>query len=134
MAETFMNVSKNKNDFAEKSVKPIGKKLIWFQVIHRNVVKDIKNGGQWWPRRQGEEKYEEYEVEFVQPFGLICAKRNDGGTNIDAIAHGGISNRVWDVIMQNYLRKTGQEEQSKRTMGKGLSSTRMVYWYLEGIT
>ncbi|KAL2506671.1 protein containing PDZ domain [Abeliophyllum distichum] len=36
-----------------------------------------------------EEKYEEYEVEIVQPYGLKFAKGRDGGTYIDAIAPGG---------------------------------------------
>ncbi|KAL2557033.1 protein containing PDZ domain [Forsythia ovata] len=36
-----------------------------------------------------EEKYEEYEVEIVQPYGLRFAKGRDGGTYIDAIAPGG---------------------------------------------
>lgn len=36
-----------------------------------------------------EEKYEEYEVEIVKPYGLKFAKGRDGGTYIDAIAPGG---------------------------------------------
>ncbi|XP_062171241.1 protein MET1, chloroplastic [Alnus glutinosa] len=36
-----------------------------------------------------DEKYEEYEVELLQPYGLKFAKGRDGGTYIDAIAPGG---------------------------------------------
>ncbi|PIN05582.1 hypothetical protein CDL12_21878 [Handroanthus impetiginosus] len=36
-----------------------------------------------------EEKYEEYEVELVQPYGLKFAKGRDGGTYIEAIEPGG---------------------------------------------
>lgn len=39
--------------------------------------------------QEQEEKYEEYEVEIVQPYGLKFAKGRDGGTYIDAIAPGG---------------------------------------------
>lgn len=35
-----------------------------------------------------EEKFEEYEVEVEQPYGLKFAKGRDGGTYIDAIAPG----------------------------------------------
>ncbi|CAA0825780.1 protein containing PDZ domain- a K-box domain-and a TPR region [Striga hermonthica] len=38
---------------------------------------------------QEEDKYEEYEVELLQPYGLKFAKGRDGGTYIDAIAPGG---------------------------------------------
>lgn len=48
--------------------------------------KSESKGGQ---EEEGEEKYEEYEVELVQPFGLRFAKGRDGGTYIDAIAPGG---------------------------------------------
>lgn len=41
----------------------------------------------------GEQKYEEYEVELVQPFGLKFAKGPDGGTYIDAIAAGGSADK-----------------------------------------
>lgn len=41
-----------------------------------------------------EEKYEEYEVELVQPYGLKFAKGRDGGTYIDAIAPGGSADKT----------------------------------------
>ena len=41
-----------------------------------------------------EEKYEEYEVEIEQPFGLKFAKGRDGGTYIDAIAPGGSADKT----------------------------------------
>lgn len=41
-----------------------------------------------------EGKYEEYEVEIVQPFGLKFAKGRDGGTYIDAIAPGGSADKT----------------------------------------
>lgn len=41
-----------------------------------------------------EEKYEEYEVEIVQPYGLKFAKGRDGGTYIDAIAPGGSADQT----------------------------------------
>ncbi|KAI7726248.1 hypothetical protein M8C21_008592 [Ambrosia artemisiifolia] len=41
-----------------------------------------------------EEKYEEYEVEIEQPFGLKFAKGRDGGTYIDAIAPGGSADKI----------------------------------------
>lgn len=40
------------------------------------------------------EKYEEYEVEIVQPYGLKFAKGRDGGTYIDAIAPGGFADKT----------------------------------------
>ncbi|CAL1386101.1 unnamed protein product [Linum trigynum] len=39
-------------------------------------------------------KYEEYEVELVQPYGLKFAKGRDGGTYIDAIAPGGAADKT----------------------------------------
>lgn len=42
----------------------------------------------------GEEKYEEYEVEIEQPYGLRFAKGRDGGTYIDAIAPGGSADKT----------------------------------------
>ena len=41
-----------------------------------------------------EEKYEEYEVELLQPYGLKFAKGRDGRTYIDAIAPGGNADRT----------------------------------------
>lgn len=41
-----------------------------------------------------EEKFEEYEVELVQPYGLRFAKGRDGGTYIDAIAPGGSADKT----------------------------------------
>uniref|UniRef100_M1D526 Binding protein n=1 Tax=Solanum tuberosum TaxID=4113 RepID=M1D526_SOLTU len=41
-----------------------------------------------------EDKYEEYEVEIVQPFGLKFTKGRDGGTYIDAIAPGGSADKT----------------------------------------
>ncbi|KAL7124472.1 hypothetical protein ABFS83_14G050300 [Erythranthe nasuta] len=41
-----------------------------------------------------EEKFEEYEVELVQPYGLRFAKGRDGGTYIDAIAPGGFADKT----------------------------------------
>ncbi|KAI3716486.1 hypothetical protein L1987_67397 [Smallanthus sonchifolius] len=41
-----------------------------------------------------EEKYEEYEVEIEQPYGLKFVKGRDGGTYIDAIAPGGFADRT----------------------------------------
>ncbi|KAL4591268.1 hypothetical protein LXL04_004226 [Taraxacum kok-saghyz] len=41
-----------------------------------------------------EEKYEEYEVELDQPYGLRFAKGRDGGTYIDAIAPGGNADKT----------------------------------------
>lgn len=42
----------------------------------------------------GEEKYEEYEVEIEQPYGLRFVKGRDGGTYIDAIAPGGSADKT----------------------------------------
>ncbi|XP_030447701.1 protein MET1, chloroplastic [Syzygium oleosum] len=42
----------------------------------------------------GEEKYEEYEVEIVQPYGLKFVKGRDGGTYIDAIGAGGSADKT----------------------------------------
>lgn len=42
----------------------------------------------------GEEAFEEYEVEVVQPYGLKFAKGRDGGTYIDAIAAGGSADKT----------------------------------------
>lgn len=42
----------------------------------------------------GEEEYEEYEVEIVQPYGLKFAKGRDGRTYIDAIAPGGSADKT----------------------------------------
>ncbi|CAN1294730.1 Protein MET1, chloroplastic [Linum perenne] len=39
-------------------------------------------------------KYEEYEVELVQPYGLKFAKGRDGGTYIDAIAPDGAADKT----------------------------------------
>ncbi|XP_059280548.1 protein MET1, chloroplastic [Lycium ferocissimum] len=47
--------------------------------------------------KEGEEeevKYEEYEVEIVQPYGLKFTKGRDGGTYIDAIAPGGSADKT----------------------------------------
>ncbi|XP_057781140.1 protein MET1, chloroplastic [Salvia miltiorrhiza] len=44
-------------------------------------------------KEQEEDKYEEYEVEIVQPYGLKFAKGRDGGTYIDAIAPGGSADK-----------------------------------------
>ncbi|KAL3347173.1 hypothetical protein AABB24_021049 [Solanum stoloniferum] len=41
-----------------------------------------------------EDKYEEYEVEIVQPYGLKFTKGRDGGTYIDAIAPGGSADKT----------------------------------------
>lgn len=41
-----------------------------------------------------EERYEEYEVEIEQPYGLKFAKGRDGGTYIDAIAPGGSADKT----------------------------------------
>ncbi|KAI3523531.1 hypothetical protein L1887_01728 [Cichorium endivia] len=41
-----------------------------------------------------EEKYEEYEVEIEQPYGLKFMKGRDGGTYIDAIAPGGFADKT----------------------------------------
>ncbi|KAL7597320.1 protein MET1, chloroplastic [Lactuca sativa] len=41
-----------------------------------------------------EQKYEEYEVEIEQPYGLRFAKGRDGGTYIDAIAPGGNADKT----------------------------------------
>ncbi|GKA23875.1 protein MET1, chloroplastic [Tanacetum coccineum] len=43
---------------------------------------------------EGEEKYEEYEVEIEQPYGLKFAKGRDGATYIDAIAPGGSADKT----------------------------------------
>ncbi|KAL5563708.1 hypothetical protein UlMin_033455 [Ulmus minor] len=43
---------------------------------------------------EGEEPYEEYEVEIVQPYGLKFRKGRDGGTYIDAIAPGGFADKT----------------------------------------
>ncbi|KAI3461907.1 hypothetical protein Pfo_018570 [Paulownia fortunei] len=43
---------------------------------------------------QEEEKYEEYDVELVQPYGLKFAKGRDGGIYIDAIAPGGSADKT----------------------------------------
>ncbi|KAK9941452.1 hypothetical protein M0R45_018050 [Rubus argutus] len=42
----------------------------------------------------GDEPYEEYEVEIIQPYGLKFAKGRDGGTYIDAIAPGGFAEKT----------------------------------------
>ncbi|KVH90956.1 PDZ domain-containing protein [Cynara cardunculus var. scolymus] len=47
-----------------------------------------ENGG------EEEERYEEYEVEIEQPYGLKFAKGRDGGTYIDAIAPGGFADKT----------------------------------------
>lgn len=41
-----------------------------------------------------EEKFEVYEVEIIQPYGLKFAKGRDGGTYIDAIAPGGFADKT----------------------------------------
>ncbi|CAK7339072.1 unnamed protein product [Dovyalis caffra] len=43
---------------------------------------------------EGEEKYEEYEVEIEQPYGLKFTKGRDGATYIDAIAPGGSADKT----------------------------------------
>ncbi|GLT82457.1 hypothetical protein SLE2022_008250 [Rubroshorea leprosula] len=43
---------------------------------------------------EGEEQYEEYEVEIVQPYGLKFRKGRDGRTYIDAIAPGGSADKT----------------------------------------
>lgn len=43
---------------------------------------------------EGEEQFEEYEVELDQPYGLKFAKGRDGGTYIDAIAPGGSADKT----------------------------------------
>lgn len=43
---------------------------------------------------EGEEPFEEYEVEIVQPYGLKFRKGRDGGTYIDAIAAGGSADKA----------------------------------------
>lgn len=43
---------------------------------------------------QGEEQYEEYEVEIEQPYGLKFVKGRDGGTYIDAIGAGGSADKT----------------------------------------
>ncbi|KAK9079009.1 hypothetical protein SSX86_000678 [Deinandra increscens subsp. villosa] len=45
------------------------------------------------PPTEGE-KYEEYEVEIEQPYGLRFAKGRDGGTYIDVIAPGGSADKT----------------------------------------
>ncbi|KAM5582237.1 protein MET1, chloroplastic [Rosa sericea] len=42
----------------------------------------------------GDEPYEEYEVEIIQPYGLKFTKGRDGGTYIDAIAPGGFAEKT----------------------------------------
>lgn len=42
----------------------------------------------------GEEAYEEYEVELIQPYGIKFTKGRDGGTYIDAIAPGGAADKT----------------------------------------
>lgn len=44
--------------------------------------------------KEEEDKYEEYEVEIVQPYGLKFTKGRDGGTYIDAIAPGGSADKT----------------------------------------
>lgn len=51
---------------------------------------EAESGGE---REEGE-KYEEYEVEIEQPYGLRFAKGRDGGTYIDAIAPGGSADKT----------------------------------------
>ncbi|EEF38986.1 protein binding protein, putative [Ricinus communis] len=43
---------------------------------------------------EGEEQYEEYEVELLQPYGIKFAKGRDGATYIDAIAPGGAADKT----------------------------------------
>ncbi|XP_021891126.1 protein MET1, chloroplastic [Carica papaya] len=43
---------------------------------------------------EGEDKYEEYEVELEQPYGLKFFKGRDGGTYIDAILPGGAADKT----------------------------------------
>ncbi|KAL8217271.1 hypothetical protein R6Q57_024108 [Mikania cordata] len=56
------------------------------------VRSSAENGAEESPAE--EEKYEEYEVEIEQPFGLKFAKGRDGGTYIDAIAPGGSADKT----------------------------------------
>lgn len=44
--------------------------------------------------KEEEDKYEEYEVEIIQPYGLKFTKGRDGGTYIDAIAPGGFADKT----------------------------------------
>ncbi|XP_010534850.1 PREDICTED: uncharacterized protein LOC104810318 [Tarenaya hassleriana] len=51
-------------------------------------------GGGGDKEEKGEEKYEEYEVEIEQPYGLKFRKGRDGGTYIDAIFPGGSADKT----------------------------------------
>ncbi|KAF5797382.1 putative PDZ domain, tetratricopeptide-like helical domain superfamily, PDZ superfamily [Helianthus annuus] len=63
-----------------------GKQSVWI------VKASAEKGAEESPPE--EEKYEEYEVEIEQPFGLKFAKGRDGGTYIDAIAPGGSADKT----------------------------------------
>lgn len=53
------------------------------------IVKASETKAKTEDTQEGEDKYEEYEVELVQPYGIKFTKGRDGATYIDAIAPGG---------------------------------------------
>lgn len=53
------------------------------------IVKASETEAKTEDTQEGEDKYEEYEVELVQPYGIKFTKGRDGATYIDAIAPGG---------------------------------------------
>lgn len=53
------------------------------------IVKASETEAKTEDAQEGEDKYEEYEVELVQPYGIKFTKGRDGATYIDAIAPGG---------------------------------------------
>nr|XP_043633936.1 protein MET1, chloroplastic [Erigeron canadensis] len=58
------------------------------------IVRASADNGAEEKAEEGENKYEEYEVEIEQPYGLKFVKGRDGATYIDAIAPGGSADKT----------------------------------------
>ncbi|PIN18636.1 hypothetical protein CDL12_08696 [Handroanthus impetiginosus] len=69
----------------------VPKPLLLVVKASESETRTSKSQGQ---EEEEEEKFEEYEVELVQPYGLRFTKGRDGGTYIDAIAPGGSADKT----------------------------------------
>ncbi|KAF3635174.1 putative IAA-amino acid hydrolase ILR1-like 7-like isoform 1 [Capsicum annuum] len=74
------------------SSRHIGKGSVF--VVKAEATQSAKSKGEGQEEGEEEVKYEEYEVEIVQPYGLKFTKGRDGGTYIDAIAPGGSADKT----------------------------------------
>ncbi|XP_071726470.1 protein MET1, chloroplastic [Rutidosis leptorrhynchoides] len=85
------------SQFKQTSLKNVKSLKLFIRVGNLSSGKQsvliVRANGAEEPATEEEDKYEEYEVEIEQPYGLKFAKGRDGGTYIDAIAPGGSADK-----------------------------------------